>query len=1196
MKVCLTSPYIGVLHANWTSNSIVDLTADLHEQVFVADTIINSSYVVAISSLGNSLVLDIADTEHIHKICGVASGSACIHTEVAAHTDSDVITYRQVDKTFTAEQIKTLLDAGGNFYFRHNVSVAFENKVVISPTNPLNICLNGTSITNLYFDKLGAKVTITNCSSGMSTMTLQGNANFNSTNMQIFGLSKNITIESRVLNYGGSNNLNTLDAFDIVFNYYLMTDGTTSPNEYAAFASKMTFENCEFLNNKNGNMFYKNNGSIIVKDCSFHDMNLGRNLFASADGANYKTNWYMKGQNLFDSITVGRRLFVYSSSSGGDFVVVDGETTISNISVTDAYETEGLLTYNIESSDGEFRIAPDAKLNIINNTIKRYNRSVQSFLYANKSLNILGSLNITGNQFTNAEAYTGVLAGLFISQDNVQINVGSGSIIVKDNTSDGDESTNVNAHVIQVYTTNKSTNAIKIVDGYKFDLRNSEFGFAFRQSPYYGTIFSNFDAEHIKDFSDDIDIESIITADKTHLAVAEIMVSGTDVVVTNIIHKHKDCGLISGQLCTHMENDGNPYDRDHIYTYTLLSTDLEEARAQLLKGGNFVLQSDLSFDEVVNVSTSSDVRVCLYGYSLKNVVFTGGGNAFITNCLKNTKKSFEVDTDDTVFDKSVFIYSYDNISIKADSIVSDNSYKDIYMMNTTIEGTRNSSKTLFSLASNSNVIRDSVSLKSFEKTKSLIENRGTINVYNPITIQDITLSSAMINNHGIVNIKNGITIQNVTSPNSVIENNGEFNISSGMSIESSTLNSSVVKNNGQFSLLSGNLGISSNTVESNSLFNNGLQSKFSSSAGTNVNITSNTIKKVSGDVSIFDVKNSDIKILGNLTIKSNSLTNTSSVTGEGINAALRIYQNGSITIGNSTINVFANTTDASDLQDINKYLFQVYSDNTNGFIKQTSGTKFAISKSRMDVAFSDGIYEGTIYKNFSSSTVDDTNPDFAWLFGFELFYSLDRIGYTLKVTKSDDGVNVCGGNDQSAFNRAGANSFTSSSNGKLIITGGEIFVDSTGDGLDSNGSIEMSGGNVVVSGPTQNGNGPLDYDASFNITGGSLIIYGSNGMWQSTSNTSTQYSVVFAVSGKSGDKLELKDSSGNTVLSTTTNKTYAQILFSSNSIKKGETYTLYVNGTQNASLTANSVVTSNGTTGMGGGMQGDMQQGERMRR
>ncbi len=215
--------------------------------------------------------------------------------------------------------------------------------------------------------------------------------------------------------------------------------------------------------------------------------------------------------------------------------------------------------------------------------------------------------------------------------------------------------------------------------------------------------------------------------------------------------------------------------------------------------------------------------------------------------------------------------------------------------------------------------------------------------------------------------------------------------------------------------------------------------------------------------------------------------------------------------------------------------------------------------------------------------------------GIESSY-IEINGGKISIKASDDGINVCGGNDQSAFNKTGANSFTSSSNGKLVITGGEIFVDSTGDGLDSNGSIEMTGGNVVVSGPTQNGNGPLDYDASFNITGGSLIVYGSNGMWQSTSNTSTQYSVVFAVSGKSGDKLELKDSSGNTVLSTTTNKTYAQILFSSSSIKKGETYTLYVNGTQNASLTANSVVTSNGTTGMGGGMQGGMQQGERMRR
>ena len=50
------------------------------------------------------------------------------------------------------------------------------------------------------------------------------------------------------------------------------------------------------------------------------------------------------------------------------------------------------------------------------------------------------------------------------------------------------------------------------------------------------------------------------------------------------------------------------------------------------------------------------------------------------------------------------------------------------------------------------------------------------------------------------------------------------------------------------------------------------------------------------------------------------------------------------------------------------------------------------------------------------------------------------------------------------------------------------------DGLDSNGSIKMSGGVVHVDGPTNNGNGALDYDNNFNVTGGSLIIYGAAGI------------------------------------------------------------------------------------------------------
>ena len=197
------------------------------------------------------------------------------------------------------------------------------------------------------------------------------------------------------------------------------------------------------------------------------------------------------------------------------------------------------------------------------------------------------------------------------------------------------------------------------------------------------------------------------------------------------------------------------------------------------------------------------------------------------------------------------------------------------------------------------------------------------------------------------------------------------------------------------------------------------------------------------------------------------------------------------------------------------------------------------------------------------------------------------------MNASDDGINVAGGNDGSSMGgRPGQNNFTTtnSSNQKMVINGGTIKVNATGDGLDANGSIYINGGNITVAGPTSNGNGPLDYDAECVVKGGSLVVYGSTGMWQNPSTNSTQYSLTFSRSGSSGDKIIVKDSSGNEIASFTAEKTYQAVCVSNDKIKQGETYTLYVNYESVSSLEASSIVNSNVTGGMGqGGMQGGMQ-------
>ncbi len=170
----------------------------------------------------------------------------------------------------------------------------------------------------------------------------------------------------------------------------------------------------------------------------------------------------------------------------------------------------------------------------------------------------------------------------------------------------------------------------------------------------------------------------------------------------------------------------------------------------------------------------------------------------------------------------------------------------------------------------------------------------------------------------------------------------------------------------------------------------------------------------------------------------------------------------------------------------------------------------------------------------------------------------------IQVAASDDGINVAGGNDGSSVNgRPGQNSFTSSENYTLNISGGKLYVDASGDGLDSNGSIYMSGGTVIVNGPVSNGNGALDYDQKFEISGGLLIAAGSSGMALTPSESSSQNSVFIKYSQiqKAGTLVNIADNSGNNIITFAPKKDYQTILVSSPDITIDSTYQLYTGGT-----------------------------------
>ncbi|QNK57802.1 carbohydrate-binding domain-containing protein [Paenibacillus sp. PAMC21692] len=203
-------------------------------------------------------------------------------------------------------------------------------------------------------------------------------------------------------------------------------------------------------------------------------------------------------------------------------------------------------------------------------------------------------------------------------------------------------------------------------------------------------------------------------------------------------------------------------------------------------------------------------------------------------------------------------------------------------------------------------------------------------------------------------------------------------------------------------------------------------------------------------------------------------------------------------------------------------------------------------------------------------------------------------GGEIALTASDDGFNVAGGNDSNAGmpGRASQDSFAAGSDRLLTISGGTITVNANGDGLDANGSIVMSGGTVYVNGPTGNGNGSLDYDGTFDISGGLLIAAGSSGMVQATSETSTQQSILmtFPQSLQGGTSVRLVDGDGNEIAAFAPEKTFQSVLFSSPDIKQGSTYVIYSGDTKIVEFEVTSTVTwvneSGITTGGGMGMGG----------
>lgn len=174
--------------------------------------------------------------------------------------------------------------------------------------------------------------------------------------------------------------------------------------------------------------------------------------------------------------------------------------------------------------------------------------------------------------------------------------------------------------------------------------------------------------------------------------------------------------------------------------------------------------------------------------------------------------------------------------------------------------------------------------------------------------------------------------------------------------------------------------------------------------------------------------------------------------------------------------------------------------------------------------------------------------------------SISVSGGSIDLTSTDDGFNASDGTPQGGMG-------TYSDNVSLNISGGTVHVNAGGDGLDSNGNMTISGGTVLINGPTNDGNGALDGNGEIICSGGTLIAAGSSGMAEYPNENSTQNTAVitFDTYQDGGTLVTLCNSDGNEVISFAPLKNFNSVIISSDAILSGETYTIYIGGTSTAS-------------------------------
>ncbi len=168
------------------------------------------------------------------------------------------------------------------------------------------------------------------------------------------------------------------------------------------------------------------------------------------------------------------------------------------------------------------------------------------------------------------------------------------------------------------------------------------------------------------------------------------------------------------------------------------------------------------------------------------------------------------------------------------------------------------------------------------------------------------------------------------------------------------------------------------------------------------------------------------------------------------------------------------------------------------------------------------------------------------------------------VNAQDDGWNASDVSLNASISRDP--NVASSEDAKIIMNGGYAHISAKGDGVDSNGYFTMNGGVLIIEGPSDGANAPLDYDIEGSITGGTFIAAGSQEMIQTPTTSTNQATVcvLFDSTQSSPTTVNITNDDG-IVIRYQVDMAFNALIVSSNQLVTGQTYQLSIGGSSDAS-------------------------------